>query len=115
MTAVSSSCLQTPPIIDRRYRKRRDLRGGFFAALLLEEHVVGGAGIERRVEVNQIHARVGDVLAQNFQIIAEVELVLVVHDSVAAIYDRRIPKTANIVRRYNASESPKAKRSSGDL
>ena len=69
-----------PPIIDRRYSlKRRDLRGGFFPALFLEEHVVRGAGIKRRVEVDQINTRVRDILPQNSQIVAEVEFVRGVH------------------------------------
>jgi hypothetical protein len=53
----------------------RDLRSGFFAALFLEEHVVGGAGVERRVEVDQVHAGVWLILAEDFQIVAEIEFV----------------------------------------
>jgi hypothetical protein len=37
--------------------------------------IVGGAGVEGRVEVNQIHAGVRDILAEDFQIVAEVKLV----------------------------------------
>jgi hypothetical protein len=56
-----------------------DLRGGFLAALFLEEDVVGGVGVEGWVEVNQINARVRDVVAKNFQVIAKIELVLSIH------------------------------------
>jgi hypothetical protein len=62
-----------------RILKRHDLRGGFFAALFLEEHVVGGVGVEGRVEVNQVNAGVRDVVAKNVQVIAKLELVFAVH------------------------------------
>ena len=64
---------------DESGRPRERLRGGFFTTLFLEEHIVRGAGIKRRVEVNQVNACLGDVFAQNFQVIAEVKLVLAVH------------------------------------
>ena len=60
-----------------RILKRHDLRGGFFPALFLEEDVVGGAGIERWVEVDQVNTGIRHILPQNSQIVAEVELVLV--------------------------------------
>ncbi len=84
---------QKPPLIERRYTevlKGHDLRGGFLAALFLEEHVVRGAGIKRRVEVDQVNARVLDVVSKDFQVVAEIKLVLGVHDGVAAVYDRRL-------------------------
>ena len=55
--------------------KRGDLRGGFFAAFFLEQHIAGGAGIEGRVQVNQVHARLGYVLSQDSQVVAEIEFV----------------------------------------
>jgi len=71
----------------------KGLCDGFLAAHLLEEHVVGGAvrlpltapsesrgaGIKRRVKVYQVNAGVGYVLAEDFQIVAEVESVFGVH------------------------------------
>jgi len=39
----------------------------------LEEHVVSGARIELRVEIDQVNACVGNVCAKNFQIVAEVK------------------------------------------
>jgi hypothetical protein len=40
-----------------------------------KQHVVAGVRIERRIEIDQVHARIGDVLAQNFEIVAVVERV----------------------------------------
>jgi len=56
-----------------------DLRGGFLAALFLEEHVVGGVGVEGRVQVDQVNARPRHLAAQDVKIIAKVESVFPVH------------------------------------
>ena len=53
-----------------------NLGGGPFAARLLEQNVVRGVGVERRVEVDEIDALIRDVLPQDVQVIAKVELVL---------------------------------------
>ena len=45
------------------------------AAALAKQHVVGGIGIEGRVEINQVNAGVGNVLAEDGQVVAEVEAV----------------------------------------
>ena len=42
-----------------------DLRRGLLAAALAEQDVVGGVGVEGRVEVDEVNALVGDVLAQD--------------------------------------------------
>ena len=59
--------------------KGRDLRGGFLAALFLEEHVVAGVGVEGRIKVNQVNAGVRDVVAKDVQIIAKIELICSFH------------------------------------
>jgi len=41
----------------------------------LEQHVVGGLGVERRVQVDEIHARGRDAFPQDSEIVAKVELV----------------------------------------
>ena len=46
------------------------------AALFLEEDVVIGVGVEGRVEIDEVNAGVGDVVAQDVQIVTEVEFVL---------------------------------------
>ena len=53
-----------------------NLGGRLLAALFLEEDVVVGVGVEGRVEVDEVNAGVGDVIAQDFEVIAEVELIL---------------------------------------
>ena len=53
-----------------------NLGGGLLAALFLEEDVVVGVGVEGRVEVDEVNAGVGDVITQDFEVIAEVELIL---------------------------------------
>ena len=52
-----------------------DLGGGFLAGALAEEDVVGGVGVEGRVQVDEVDGFVGDVLAEDVQIVAEVEAV----------------------------------------
>ena len=52
-----------------------DLGGGFLAGALAEEDVVGGVGVEGRVEVDEVDGLVGDVLAEYVQVVAEVEAV----------------------------------------
>ena len=75
MTAVFPST-QKPPIIDRRYSEDLESRG---------------AGVERRVEIDQVHAGVGNILAQDFEIVAEVEFVFPVHADVEAALRRHFP------------------------
>ena len=52
-----------------------DLGGGFLAGALAEEDVVGGVGVEGRVQVDEVDGLVGDVLAEDVQVVAEVEAV----------------------------------------
>jgi hypothetical protein len=52
-----------------------NLRAGLGAVFLGEENVVVLAGVERRVEIDQIDALVFDVAAENFEIVAVIELV----------------------------------------
>ena len=42
-----------------------DLRGGLFAAALSEQDIVGCVGVEGRVQVDEVHALVGNVLTQD--------------------------------------------------
>ena len=53
-----------------------DLRGRLFAALLAKQYVVSSVGVEGRVEVDQVDAFIGDVLAQDVEVVAEVEFVI---------------------------------------
>jgi len=46
------------------------------AAFFLEQHVVGGAGVERRVEVDPVYVPVLEVVACYFEVIPQVEFVL---------------------------------------
>jgi hypothetical protein len=55
------------------------LCGGFFTALFLEKHVVGGAGVERRVEVDEVDAFCRYLLAEDSEVVAKIELVIPVH------------------------------------
>ena len=50
-----------------------DLGRGGLAALILDEDVVGAVGVEGRVEVDQIHRLVRDVLTKHPQVVAVVE------------------------------------------
>ena len=52
-----------------------NLGGGLLACLFLEEDVVVGVGVEGRVEIDEVNAGVGDVVAQDVEVVAEVELV----------------------------------------
>jgi len=56
-----------------------NLGKAFSAAFLFEQHVVGGAGVEGRVEIDQVNAGVFDVIAENFKVVAEVKLILGFH------------------------------------
>ncbi len=56
--------------------ERLDLRLGALAARRLEQHVVGGLTVERRVEIDQIDARIGDVIAQDVEIVAVEQVVV---------------------------------------
>lgn len=53
-----------------RVVKGGDLCLGRHTALVLEQHVVTAVGVERRVQVDQIHALIDDVLAQDGQVVA---------------------------------------------
>ena len=62
--------------------KCHDLRRRLLAGLLLfEEDVVAGVAVERRVQVDQIHTCVGDVLAEHVKVVAKEQLVLPVRIS----------------------------------
>ena len=52
-----------------------DLRRRLLAAALAEEDIVRGVGVEGRVEVDEVNALVGDMLPQDVEIVAEVEVV----------------------------------------
>ena len=52
-----------------------DLCGGVLAGALAEQDVVRRIGVERRVEVDEVNALVSDVLAEDVEVVAEVELV----------------------------------------
>ena len=56
-----------------------NLRGRFFAALLLEKHVVIGVGIKRWVEINEVHRLAGNVVLQHLQVVPEIECVDPIH------------------------------------
>ncbi len=52
----------------------------FLAALFFEKNVVVGVGVEGRIEADKVYARVRDVVPQDLQIVAEVELIFPVHE-----------------------------------
>ena len=52
-----------------------DLRGAGVAGRPLEQDVVAGVRVERRVEVDEVDARGRDVVAQDLQVVAVVEVV----------------------------------------
>jgi hypothetical protein len=54
-----------------------DLGGGAAAVFFGEEDVVVLAGVEGRVEVDEVYGCVGDVFAQDLEVVAVVELVFV--------------------------------------
>ena len=45
-----------------------DLGGGFLAGAFFEEDVVGGVGVEGRVEVDQVDGLVGDVVRRTLRL-----------------------------------------------
>ena len=47
--------------------------------IFLEEHVVSGVGVEGRVEVDEVNARVRHLPAQDVEVVAKVEFVFPVH------------------------------------
>src|SRR5271157_2757788 len=53
-----------------------DLRAGTGAVFFREEDVVVLAAVERRVEVDEVHRLILDVLAQDLEIVAVIEFVL---------------------------------------
>lgn len=58
-----------------RILERLDLRVGAVPGLRLEQNVVVGVRVERRVEVDEIDALVRDAVVQDLQIVAVVKLV----------------------------------------
>jgi hypothetical protein len=54
---------------------QRDLGSRAGAILFGEEHVVVLAAVEERVEINEVDGFVPDVLAQDFEVVAVIELV----------------------------------------
>ena len=66
------------------------------ATFFLEEHVVDGAGVEGRVEVDEVHARVRHVFAQDFEVVAEVELILFVHFTESITQGGRVAHAAGV-------------------
>lgn len=59
-----------------RIAERAKLRFGLFSRRFLEDHVIVAIAVERRIEINQINTLVGDILAQNLQVVAVIERVL---------------------------------------
>lgn len=55
--------------------KGLELRGGFGAVVLFEEHVVGGFAVEGRVEVDDVNGLVWDVAAQDVEVVTVIECV----------------------------------------
>jgi hypothetical protein len=55
--------------------KGGDLRVGLVTALVLEKHVIGAAGIEGRIQVDQVYAFAFYVLSEDRQVIAVKESV----------------------------------------
>ena len=47
-----------------------DLGRGVFAGLFAEEDVVGSVGVKGRVEIDQVHRLVGDVVAEDVEVVA---------------------------------------------
>jgi len=64
VVSVSSGFVPVPGILKGGY-----LRIGFLAALIGKEHVVRTAGVERRIEVNQVNAFGRNMFAQDRKII----------------------------------------------
>ena len=56
-----------------------DLGGGFFAALFLEEHVAGNAGVEGRVNVDGVYAFRRHMRPEDSEVVAKEELVFPIH------------------------------------
>ena len=59
-----------PRVVERLNLRRRE-----FAGRLAKEHVVGRVGVERRIEIDQIDALVRHMLAQDGEVVPEVEFV----------------------------------------
>ena len=60
-----------------RVLEGHDLRGGFGFVVLFEEHVVVLAAVEGRIEIDEVNRLVLDVLAQDGQVVAVIEAVLI--------------------------------------
>ena len=80
--AVGVRTLEHPPVgVLRRFRpvpcvvERLNLRLASMPVRRLEQHIVSGFGVERRIEIDQIDAFVGDVFAQHLEIVAIEQLV----------------------------------------
>lgn len=56
-----------------------DLGGGFFAAIFLEEHVVGGAGVEGRIKIAEVSAFRRHMRPEDSEVVAKEELVFPIH------------------------------------
>lgn len=56
-----------------------NLRGGVFAALLIERQVVIGVGIKRRVEINEAYQLAGKVVPQHLLVVGKIKCVYPVH------------------------------------
>ena len=52
------------------------LGGGLGGIVLAKEDVVGGVGVEGRIEVDEIDGLIGDVLPHDGEVVTEVEFVL---------------------------------------
>ena len=70
---VGALALQAPA---PRILERLDLGGGLLATSFLEEDVIGGVGVEGRVEVDEVYGLVGDMFPEDVEVVPEVELVL---------------------------------------
>jgi hypothetical protein len=53
--------------------ERPKLRFGLFTRRFFEDHVIIAIAVEGRFEIDEINALVGDMLAQNLQVVAVVE------------------------------------------
>ncbi len=68
-------CAFGPVVPVPRILERLDLRVAVRALGRLEQDIVIGVRIERRVEIDKVHAFVSDMFAQHVQIVAIIELV----------------------------------------
>jgi hypothetical protein len=52
------------------------LRRGLLPGRFLEQHIVGGVGIERWIQVDQVNTPHRDMFAENLKVITKIKLVL---------------------------------------